>query len=142
MIIRKGKLSDSDELLKLLNATPELQPSWEGTLYTRNWVRATLGGKKEDLVLIAEENGKIAGFLMAEMWGKKNHSFLDDLFVRAEYRKKKIATKLMDEYERICKKEKLKNIMLLTLTTNRRMQKFIEKRGYKKGNKFYIYEKK
>jgi len=142
MKIRKGKLSDSRELLQLLKSTPEVQLSWEGNTYTKEWVNASLIGKEHDFVLIAEENKKIVGFLIAELWKKKKYSFLSDLFVKPDYRKKKVATMLVNEYEKMCRKAKLNSITLLVLTGNKRMQKFIEKRRYKRGNEFYIFEKR
>ena len=121
---------------------PELQTSWEGNTYSKEWVKTAITNKEQDLVLVAEEKAEITGFILAEMWKKKKYSFLSDLFVRAEYRKKGVAVKLMKEYEKICRKERLRSVMLLTTVSNTRMQGFIEKIGYKKGNKFYIYEKK
>lgn len=141
MIIRKEKLSDSKELLRLLNVAPELQTSWEGNTYSKEWVKTAITNKEQDLVLIAEEKAKIAGFILAEMWKKKKYSFLSDLFVRAEYRKKGVAITLMKEYEKICRKERLRRVMLLTTVSNTRMQGFIEKRGIKKEINF-IYMKK
>lgn len=142
MKIRKGKISDLKELLKFLNETPELQSSKGEKTYTRAWVKDSLTDKDRNLVLIAEENNKIIGFLIAELWKKKKSSFFADIFVKPEYRKQGIATKLKDKYEKICKKLGLKTIVGLVLVTNKKMYKLMEKRGYKRGNKFYFYEKR
>lgn len=140
--IRKGKISDSRTLLKLLNSVPELQSSEESNTYTLAWVRNALADKKRNLVLVANKDNHIIGFLIAEIWVKKRYSFINDIFIDKKYRKKGIATQLMKSYETICKKLKLRTIIGLVLTTNKKMHNLKEKLGYKRGNIFYLYEKK
>jgi len=142
MIIRKGKISDLKELLKLLNSTPELQSTAEGQTYPLQFVKGTLTGKDRNLVLIAEENKKLIGFLTAELWKDKKYSYLTDIFVKVEYQKKGVASKLMKEYEKICKKYKMDFIVGSVMVSNKKMQNFVEKLNYKKGHKVYLYEKK
>lgn len=142
MRFRKGKLADLKELLLLLNKTPQLQTSKEGQTYTKEYVWGTLNDKKRNLVLIAEDKKKIIGFLTAEIWKDKKYSYFCDLFVKEGYRKKGIASKLIEQYETYCKKLGIKNFLGQVLTTNKNMQKFIEKRKYKRGNTFYWYERR
>ncbi len=91
--------------------------------------------------MVAEQNTKVVGLLMAEIWKEKKYSFFVDFVVLPEYRSKGIGTKLYESYEKHCKKNGLKTIIGLVKTENSNMQRFCEKRGYKKGNKFYLYEK-
>ena len=139
---RIGKVSDSKILLRMLNSSLELQTNEEGNTYTIDWINDTLKDKKRNLFLIAEEDNKIAGFLIAEIWVNKRYSFINDTYIIPEYRRKGIASDLMKEYEIRCKRLKIKTIIGLVLTTNKKMHKFKEKLGYKRGNSFYLYEKR
>jgi len=140
--LRIGRFSDSEELLGMLNSSSELQASEEGNTYTKEWIDDALKDKKKNIVLIAEENRKIIGFLVSEIWLRKRYSFLNDIYIAPEYRQKGIATKLMDEYENRCEKLNIRAIIGLVLTTNEKMHKFKEKLGYKRGSAFYLYEKR
>jgi len=136
MIIRKGKLEDLKELMEILIDTIKSK----GETYSKQWVRACLIGNK-DLVLVAEENGDISGLLIAELWPEKNYSYLENLYVRPEFRRKRVAYKLMKEYENICKKGRMDMISCLTLTDNLAMQKFLKKFNYEFGPAFYLCRK-
>jgi len=142
MKIRKGNISDFDSLFRFLNETPELQAGEEGNTYTKEWVNAVLTDTERDLVLIAEENNKIIGFLMAELWPKKGYSFFSDIFVVPEFRRKGVATKLLGEYEKIVRHQKMNRIMSWVLTNNKKMHNFMKNNGFKKEYSFYLYEKK
>lgn len=93
-------------------------------------------------MLVYEKGGKIAGFLMAEIWKLKKYSFLSNLYVNPAFRKEGVASKLQQEYENYCKRHKLTTIMALVLLRNRAMRRWCEKHGYAKGHKFFLYEKK
>lgn len=140
--IRRGRHNDFKELFKILNETPELQTDEKGKSYSKEWIMDSLTDKKRNLVIIAERNKKLIGLLVAELWEKKKSSFLVNIFVKKDYRGRGIATILIKKYEKICRKYKIIHILGLVLITNKKMQKFMGKYNYKKGNKFYVYEKK
>jgi len=142
MKIRKGKLKDVKELLNLLNNTPELQGVGEKDSYTLSYLVGTIKSKDRNLVLIAEEKGEIIGFLLAELWKNKKFSFLCDMFVKADYRNKRVASMIQEEYEKICKKLKIEDIDALVLLTNKKMQNWCKKHNFNQGNKFFYYSKK
>jgi ribosomal protein S18 acetylase RimI-like enzyme len=141
MKIRKGKLGDLEEIYKILNNTKELHGMKdEKEEYPKQSIRETLIDKRES-VLIAEENKKIVGLLIAEIWKKKKFSYLVDIFVKPEYRKKGVASILTKEHEKRCKKEGMIDLIALVLVDNKKMQSFMKKHNYKQGNKFYYYTK-
>jgi ribosomal protein S18 acetylase RimI-like enzyme len=142
VIVRKANLDDSKKILDLLIKTPELQGSDDvDSLYTEEYVINTINDGNMNLVLVAEENDKIIGFLMSEIWINKKYSFLTNFVVDFDYRKKGIGKNIYDEYEKICKDLELKNIVALIHKTNVIMQNFCEKKGYNKGHEMYYYEK-
>lgn len=142
MKIRRGELRDAKEILRLLNSTPELQGGENEGVYTLDFVKGSIKNKDRELVLVAEEEGKLIGFLTAELWKHKGYSFFVDLFVKPEFRKKGVASQLYSKYESILKKLKIKTITGLVLVTNKRMLKWCKKHGLIIGNKMYFYEKR
>jgi len=143
MKIRRGKLNDAKEILRILKETPELSGNKdEEIVYTPQFVNGALTHPDRDLVLIAEEDGKIIGFLIAELWEHKEYSYLIDVYIKQEFRRQGIASKLFEEYEKYCKNNKMNVIVGLVLVDNKVMQKWCDKHEIKQGNKFYLYEKK
>jgi ribosomal protein S18 acetylase RimI-like enzyme len=143
MIIRKGKLSDAKELFKIIETTPELHAAEDSaeSMYSLNWIKAFLTAKDSALVLIAEENKKIIGFIIAEIWKKHGYSFLSNISIQPDFRRKGVGSMLYEKYEAHCKKLKLKCINYLVLATNEKMQNWSDKHGFKKGKLLYYYEK-
>jgi len=141
MKIRKGKMSDAKELLRILKETKELNGTEKEKAYTLKFVKGAITKPDRDLVLIAEENSKMAGFLMAELWKNKGYSFLVEIFVKPEFRKVGIASKLFEEYEKYCRKNNMTFINAMVLVSNKKMQKWCKKHKITKGDKVYFYEK-
>ena len=142
MEIRNAKLKDANQILDLLIKTPELQGCGEmDAVYSKEFVIDCIKDKKMNLVLVAEENDKIIGLLIAEIWDKKKYSFFVNFVVLPQYRSKGIGTKLYEKYEAYCKKNDLKTITALIQKDNLNMQKFCDNRGYEKGHELYFYEK-
>ena len=107
MKIRQGQINDVKTILKLLNETPELQGSQEmGSFYSEDYVKSCLKDNKMNLVLVAEQNAKIIGLLIAEIWKEKNYSFFASFVVLPEHRSKGVGTKLYESYENYCKDKK------------------------------------
>jgi len=143
MKIRRGKASDLERLYHLLNKTPELAVGEKVKItYDREWVRNVLSKNRTNLVLIVEENKKIIAFLISHYLLDVKQAILNDIYVKPNYRKKGLASKLFNTYQNIIKKLGINLIIALVLTNNRKIQKFNEKYGFKKGNKFYFYYKK
>lgn len=142
MKIRHAQLKDAKQILDLLVRTPELQGYGEmDAVYSKNYVIDCIKDRKLNLILVAEEDNKVVGLLIAEIWDKKRYSFFVNFVVLPGYRSKGIGRKLYSMYEKHCKKHKLKTITALVQTGNKAMQQFCEKEGYKKGHKLCFYEK-
>ncbi|MCX6710427.1 MAG: GNAT family N-acetyltransferase [Candidatus Woesearchaeota archaeon] len=142
MQIRKGKISDFKELMAVLNSTPQLQDyKDERCYYSEEWVKDSIRDGLHNLVLVADDSGKIGGFLLAEFWKNKSFAEMVALYVKPEYRQRGIATLLVNEFEKVCMERKVTSISALVLVTNKRMQNFMKKKEYKKGNIFYFYGK-
>ncbi len=142
MKIRKAKETDFNILWKILTETPELQSNATGDTYDKDWLKAVIKYDKDNLVLIAENGSEVQGFLIAHHIPSVKQTILNDIFVFQKFRGEGIATKLVEECEKQAKKMRFKYITQIVKIDNKKMQKFNEKIGYKKGNAFYFYEKR
>jgi len=141
MKIRNAKISELKEIYEILNKNPELQGGTGSETYSKSWIKSAITDRKREIFLIAEEKGTIIGLLSAELWKNKKYSFIIDLFVKPDCRKRGIASALLKKYEEKCKNMGINKFIGLVLTSNRRMQAFMKKKNYKKGSEFYYYEK-
>lgn len=141
MKIRKATLQDAREILSILNKAPELQIAEEVETYDQDWINGVLTHPKENLVLIAEDEKKIIGLLIAHYLRSVKQSILNDLHVHKDHPRKGVASQLMRAYEKILKKQRLRIQTALILPQNKEMRTFIEKNHYRRGHLFYFYEK-
>jgi ribosomal protein S18 acetylase RimI-like enzyme len=145
MKIRIARIEDANEILWLLRSTPELQgiENLDESIYSDDFVKASIGDKEMNLVLVAvaEEQDKIQGVLIAEMWQRKGFSFLADLAVHPEYSRKGIGRELYKEYESICGKRNIFKVVGLVQVENTKMKIFCERFGLQKGKCLFYYQK-
>jgi ribosomal protein S18 acetylase RimI-like enzyme len=139
--IRIAEEKDKNKILELLKNTPELSGigELENSIYTDNFVSIYILDKENHLILVAEQSEKIIGILLADFLA--GYSYLADLVVLPEHRRKGIATKLLSIYELKCKEHKMDKIAGLVQQENRRMQDYLEKKDYKKGKTLIQYQK-
>ena len=141
MKIRKGKISDARKIFNFLGSAPELHASKSNQDYDLKFVKSILNDKQSSIVIIAEEDKEIVGFIIGLLWPKIREAFTLDLFIRPEFRQRGIATKLNNEYERMLKEKDYNWITSFVLTNNFKMQKLKSKLNYKRGKKFIFYSK-
>lgn len=93
---------------------------------------------KNHLILVAENNNNLVGYLVASLFIGINNKFgyIDHIFVSQDYRKNKIGELLVKEFRMILKKKKLSRIKLAVNIRNKRAIKFYRKLGFKT----YSYE--
>jgi ribosomal protein S18 acetylase RimI-like enzyme len=144
MKIRLAKVRDWKKILKLLKETPELQCSGKKVddEYTRDYVLDSIKNKKENIVLVAEEDKKIIGLLTAELFKKKRYSYLTDFAVVKERRPEGVGRKIYDKFLELLKKDKVDTLAGITKIKDRAMHKFLKKEGVRLGEKVYFFEKK
>mgnify|MGYP001567578995 FL=1 len=140
MKIRNGTTGDTKEMYGILNNTTELRGFEGGEAYSKDWLEEVANDKKRNIFLVAEKDGEMAGFLIAHILTGRD-IFLNDLYVKQNYRKQGIANKLMDELGKFSKKIGSKFSMGLVLTANKKMQNLFRKKDYIKGHTFYYYYK-
>ena len=142
MIIRKGKLSDIINIHHVLNHTKELR-DYEGydEEYPKSWVKGVIENKSNNLVLVAEDNKKLIGFTIVHLLKGVLDAFAHSLYVVPSYRRKGLASILLQNRESYLKNKGYKSVIGFVNVSNKNMQNFMSKHNYNKGNKFYVYWK-
>jgi ribosomal protein S18 acetylase RimI-like enzyme len=130
---KKEDCSDYYELKKLECA--------ENTLLTKETVgvplklkedfNKSLTGERKDKILFAK-SGKIIAYVRyaLDTRPEKRRVFIADLFVKKGYRKKGIATKLIQKIFQLSKRKKLNKVRLKVLPNNEKAIKLYEKLGF------------
>ncbi len=96
---------------------------------------------KDREIILAEVNNKPAGFIQFDIsykepygldYGKrKRYCWVDWVFVKRSFRRKRIGKRLVGELKKICKKNKIREIMLDTFDINKKAKKFYSKIGFR-----------
>lgn len=101
----------------------------------RNYLNVCFDGSKKSYLLIAEEENQIAGFLKIDIseiqkfFVTSKVLYLDDIFVKKEFRGAGVAKLLLQEAEKIAKKRKIKMLKARIYTFNTSAQKMAESIG-------------
>jgi len=142
IIIRKGKLSDISNIHHALNHTNELRDyGGDDEEYPKTWVRGVVENKSNNLVLVAEDNKKFVGFTIVHLLKGASDGLAHSLYVVPSYRRKGIASRLLQNREYYLKNKGYKFVIGLVNVSNKKMQNFMFEHNYNKGNKFYVYWK-
>jgi ribosomal protein S18 acetylase RimI-like enzyme len=141
MKLRRAKLDDAKSMHKLLNNTEELRASNDESLYSMNFVIDCIEDTERNVVIVAEIDGELAGFLIAELWKRKKYSYIIDLLVLPKYQGMRVASRILQAYEKYCKILGLSKIVAVVLEDNLKMKRLCGKIRLIKGKKFDYYQK-
>ncbi len=127
--IRQSKEEDYEQILALIKAFSIFQKTPEK-------VTVTLEQMKEDKAifqcLVAEDKGMIiafASFFFAYYSWSGKGIYVDDLYVKAEYRKKNIGTRLLNRVIELAKEHQCKSVRWLVSRWNEDAIQFYQKMG-------------
>ncbi|MEG6613289.1 GNAT family N-acetyltransferase [Pseudoclostridium thermosuccinogenes] len=112
---------------------------------TKELMRSSIDSNEQEVVSIAYIDGVAAGFICGQsirsMCYDKCYVEITELYVREEYRRQGIATKLINYIENIFEERNIKEFQLFTGKDNTAARAFYEKLGYKKIDEV-MYKKK
>lgn len=137
--VRFAKKKDSKRITELCNSDPKNLTGDGKTNYDKEDIEDYIKNKLNK-IFVYEMNGKLVGLLIAQFW--ENYVYLHTIVVDEKHRKKEIGKILMSHMERLAKEQGKYTISLFSEIRNKNMHNFIQKRGYKEGNKFIYYSKK
>jgi ribosomal protein S18 acetylase RimI-like enzyme len=149
LTVRKAKPGDAPALAKLLwEMSRETYSEFKDLCYKPipkkeflKVARATFKNRIKDrkhFMLIAVQEEPI-GFAACRidryrpsLYAIGSYLYVEWLFVEKEHRRRKVATKLMEEASKEAKKRKIKRVSLETQTTSKRNLRFYESLGFEK----------
>ena len=98
MVVRKAESIDKEEILKLVEGLYNQDSPESVESFRKNFIELI------DYILVFEEENKIVGYILYEI--HKKSLYIADIYVLEEFRRRKIANKLLEEIEKIKKKLK------------------------------------
>ena len=136
-MIRKATADDAEQL-SILNT--EFNGDGETTLEN---IRNCLMNNYQEVVIVDDEKGKLTGFVCVQL--KKSFCYDDympeitEVYVRPEYRKQRIASRMIRFAEECCRKNyPLHKFELLTGEKNMIAQLLYDKLGYKNDHELHL----
>lgn len=140
--IRKATLDDFSEIQQMSVELTEsdmrfdraLVNTWpfgkEGIAYLKKRIRGRKG-----ICLLAINDGRIVGYacgglLPVQKWRPVRRSELDNLYVREEYRGKKVGTMLLQEFIHWSREMSVERVMLIAVASNDKALAFYTKHGF------------
>ncbi len=96
--------------------------------------------KEKQIFIVAESDKKIIGYLFGERTAG-DAVLLWLLVVHPDYRSNGIGKKLMVEFQKVCKKRKMYEIILYAPRFNKKTLHFYEKLGYNRGMEVVEFNK-
>lgn len=123
MTTRLAAVRDLRNVYELLLSSAREQGNEEGLCATEeNLIEDGFGANPRFQVLIAEEDGGVVGlalhFFIYSTWTSRKGLYLEDLYVRPEFRKQGIARELMRELAQIAKQNGCGRMIWLVLRSN------------------------
>ena len=136
MRIRKATIKDADDLINIGNSVEEFKVDSEGNTFWDkkplvNWIKSN-----KDIILIAEDKGKIIGFVMFACHTPTGKTTWENAWMHPDYRGKGIIDKLYNKAEIELKKEGTKYIFGLAKPSSKASIKMQKRLGFDEGLKF------
>ena len=140
MIIRRAKFSDVKDIYKLGKSTEELSFSPDMIFHDRIELKEFIKKPKENILLVASLDNKLAGFLYAKI-ASHTWCILDNLAVDKKYRNHGIGNSLLHEFYKILKKMKVHYIQVLEEVHHKKTRKFWHDKGFREEKVFVWADK-
>ena len=97
---------------------------------------------KDNIIFVAEHNNKVIGFLSVNNYKEDGYIYLDDYYIREEYRGKGIGSELMNMAISYAKEDHVDRIMTHVESANKSSIDFYKNRGFQteevQGHRLFI----
>lgn len=132
-------VGDVSQVIDIANTASELQASKTDEFWTseqlERWVLS------DDIMLVAEAEGKVVGFQLTQQHLPTKTGYLSDIAIHEDWRRQGIASRLIEAALSAMKDRSLEYVYGLTKTENAKIHSLLEKHGFARGNAFYWFEK-
>jgi len=138
--IRPFQASDALEVSHMLESTEELRVC--GLTYSEKAVQNWHVTRAEDIILIAEVEGKVVGFISSKLNDPEPQcAYIDSMAVKPEYRGRKFGQKLLNQCISLLKARGVFFVHLHVRSDFPRSINFWEKNNFKgKQNMLWMYK--
>jgi len=137
--IRKAVKKDIKKIVKLFNGEPNL--IGEDSLKFEDKYIEEYIVNPNFLTLVYEVNDTLIGCVVAQLWKIAKYSYIDLIAVGKEYRRAGVGKELLNEVEKIFKKEGMEMTFMFSEQDNKKMHGLGKKLGYKEGKKMIFFSK-
>ncbi len=137
--LRKAKKEDIAAIHKLLNSERYLKAT-KKDFFPKRWIEAHINSP-DSFIFVCEIGGKVAGVLLGDIWLKRRVAFERCVVVKSAFRKRKVAAGLFKYFENFAWRKGIRYVYGMASPSNRKIQKFLRRRGFKKGYKLIFYGK-
>ena len=97
---------------------------------------------EDNIIFVAEHNNKVVGFLSVNNYKEDGYIYLDDYYIREEYRGKGIGSELMNMAISYAKEDHVDRIMTHVESANKSSIDFYKNRGFQteevQGHRLFI----
>jgi ribosomal protein S18 acetylase RimI-like enzyme len=138
--IRKAHPKDLEEIYRIGLLEESFAVSSETRFYGKKYLANWLKNQEDSILLVAESQRKIAGFIFVNIMFNK-WAMIENLMVIESMRKQEVGTILLKEVQKRLKKKKINYMASWTRKENRVIQTFLRKHGFIKGYPFIWMEK-
>lgn len=142
IIIRKAKVGDAREIYLIQRKTKEFITS-DGSKYDffdqdeiKDWIR-----KKDYIALVAENNSKVAGFLLARM-ATRYWCLIEAISIEEKFKRRGIGKSLLKELYKELKKYDAYIVQAFVRSDMKQPQNFWKKQGFKPRKTFTWFDKR
>lgn len=138
--IRRARVRDISGIRGLGKTMEEFVCSPSVKFYSREELKEWIKKPKDNILLVAEINKKIEGFLYAKIMARE-WCMIDNIGVKQDWRKKGIGKILLEELFKILKSKKVNFVQLFANLKHKKTINFWKNRKFNEGEKFLWLEK-
>jgi ribosomal protein S18 acetylase RimI-like enzyme len=140
--IRKAKSSDARPIYVLGKRIHQLDFSSKYPFHELSEIKEFISAPKENVVLVAEYEGRIVGFVVAKILAHSAGGWcmLDNLGVDPKHRRKGLGNRMLKALYNEIKARKIKYVQILE-SKNKQARRFWKKEGFKETKTFIWAEK-
>jgi predicted N-acetyltransferase YhbS len=141
--IRKAKLNEAHKIYLLGKKIHELDFSRKHPFHDFGEIREFISSPHENIMLIAEQEGEIVGFVYAKILSHSTGGWcmLDNLGVEHAHRGQGISNALLHKLYKELRKRKVRYVQILEEIHHKKTRSFWKKQGYKETKNFLWAER-
>lgn len=141
LTIRQMKKEDIEFVYSICDKEPffQISPNFHG-VWSKEQLESWINSK-DDVLLVAEEQDEIIGFIMIAHHKPTGKSTIENMWISNNHRKKGIAQRLFDDGLKYIKNKGSNYICAMADKENPKILNFLQKNDMDKGHSFYWMSK-